>query len=68
MNWKLWLVGNELPGVSEPRYLNHVHPLSHVEEAALAGDVVQQQHAVRTAEIRLGDAAEPDEEQNQSRC
>lgn len=41
-------------------YLNHVYPLSNVEEALLTGDVIQQQHAVRTPEIRLGDAAEPD--------
>lgn len=54
---------NVLLGVCEPRYLDHVHPLPNVEEAALAGDVVQQQHAVRTAEIRLGNAAEPDEKQ-----
>lgn len=58
-----WLVGNQLLAVSEPCYLNHVHPLSDVEEATLAGDVVQQQHAVRTPEIRLGDAAKPEEEQ-----
>lgn len=63
MNWMPWLVGNELLGVSGPRYLNHVHPLSDVEEATLAGDVVQQQHAVRAAEIGLGDAAEPGEKQ-----
>lgn len=41
-------------------YLHHVHPLANIQEALLAGDVVQQQHAVRTPEIRLGDAAKPD--------
>lgn len=45
---------------SGPHYLNHVYPLSNIEEALLTGDVVQQQHAVRPPEIRLCDAAEPD--------
>lgn len=33
---------NVLLTVCESRYLDHVHPLSYVEEAALTGDVVQQ--------------------------
>lgn len=41
-------------------YLDHVHPLSHVKEALLTGDVVQQQHTVRPPEIRLCNAAKPE--------
>lgn len=51
---------NLLQGTGAP-YLNHVHPLPNIKEAPLTGDVVQQQHAVGPAEIRLCNAAKPDE-------
>lgn len=41
-------------------YLNHVHPFSNIQEALLTGDIVQQQHTIRPAEIRLCNAAKPD--------
>lgn len=41
-------------------YLNHVHPLSNIKKALLTGDVVQQQHTIRPAEVRLCNAVEPE--------
>lgn len=41
-------------------YLNHVHPLSNIKKALLTGDVVQQQHTIRPAEVRLRNAVEPE--------
>lgn len=40
-------------------YLDHVHPLSNVQEAFLTSDIVQEQHAVCTSEIRLGNTPKP---------
>ena len=40
-------------------YFYGVHPFPHTHEGALVGTVVQQKHAVRPPEVRLGNTSEP---------
>lgn len=63
---KRWKGGKSFPPIFNAcvmsvirTYFYGVYPFSHTHEGAFVGTVVQQKHAVRPPEVRLGYTSEP---------